>query len=114
MFKTALRYGCVLSLPAIILCAGSSTEARHRRHYGGHQYFDMLNRPVAPADAARKSRYRSTEVNRAEPRENLGRTPKGPLQVVVSIGSQRVTLYDNGVRVAQGPVSLSETQARTY
>jgi len=31
--------------------------------------------------------------------------PKGPLQVVVSIRSQRVTLYDNGVRVAQGPVS---------
>jgi hypothetical protein len=31
--------------------------------------------------------------------------PKGPLQIVVSIGDQRVTLYSNGVHVAQGPVS---------
>jgi hypothetical protein len=31
--------------------------------------------------------------------------PKGPLQIVVSIADQHVTLYSNGVRVAQGPVS---------
>ena len=31
--------------------------------------------------------------------------PKGPLQIVVSIANQHVTLYSNGVRVAQGPVS---------
>ena len=31
--------------------------------------------------------------------------PKGPLQMVVSIGQQHVTLYRNGVRVAQSPVS---------
>ena len=31
--------------------------------------------------------------------------PKGPLQIVVSIDHQRVTLFSNGVRVAQGPVS---------
>ena len=31
--------------------------------------------------------------------------PKGPLQIVVSIETQRVTLFSNGVRVAQGPVS---------
>jgi len=67
----------------------------------------MVNnqKPVAPADAARQSRYGSTEVNKAEPRKDFGGTPKGPLQVVVSIGGQRVTLYDNGVRVAQGPVA---------
>ena len=31
--------------------------------------------------------------------------PKGTLQIVVSIGQQRVTLYSNGVRVAQSAVS---------
>ena len=31
--------------------------------------------------------------------------PNGPLQLVVSIGTQKVTLFSNGVRVAQGPVS---------
>jgi len=66
----------------------------------------MVNnqKPVAPADATRQSRYGSTEINKAL-RKDLGGTPKGPLQVVVSIGGQRVTLYDNGVRIAQGPVA---------
>jgi lipoprotein-anchoring transpeptidase ErfK/SrfK len=31
--------------------------------------------------------------------------PKGTLQIVVSIGQQRVTLYSNGIRVAQSAVS---------
>ncbi len=31
--------------------------------------------------------------------------PKGPLQIAVNITTQKVTLYSNGVRVAQGPVS---------
>ena len=34
--------------------------------------------------------------------------PKGPLQIVVSIGSQKVTLYSNGQRVAQGGVSTGQ------
>ena len=86
MFKTALRYGCVVFLPVIILCAGSSTEARHRRHYGGHQYFDMVNnqKPVAPADATRQSRYGSSEINKAL-RKDLGGTPKGPRAAHMSI-----------------------------
>jgi hypothetical protein len=59
----------------------------------------------APADAARKSRHWPTEVKKVEPWKDFGATPKGPLQIVVSIGDQRITLYDNGVRVAQGPVA---------
>jgi hypothetical protein len=35
----------------------------------------------------------------------FGEMPKGPLQIVVSIDHQKVTLFSNGVRVAQGPVS---------
>ena len=31
--------------------------------------------------------------------------PKGPLQIVVSIAHQHVTLYSNGTRVSQTPVS---------
>jgi hypothetical protein len=48
----------------------------------------------APADAARKSRQGSTEAKKTEPRNDF-----------VSIGGQRVTLYDNGARVAQGAVA---------
>ena len=44
---------------------------------------------------------------RGEPKQDagFGEMPKGPLQIVVSIDTQKVTLFSNGVRVAQGPVS---------
>jgi hypothetical protein len=42
---------------------------------------------------------------KAEPAKDFGAMPKGPLQIVVSIADQHVTLYSNGERVAQGPVS---------
>jgi hypothetical protein len=43
----------------------------------------------------------------AEPKKDVGfgDIPKGPLQIVVNISTQKVTLYSNGERVAQGPVS---------
>jgi len=40
-----------------------------------------------------------------EPAKDFGAIPKGPLQIVVSIANQHVTLYSNGTQVAQGPVS---------
>ncbi|HWF93740.1 MAG TPA: L,D-transpeptidase [Xanthobacteraceae bacterium] len=40
-----------------------------------------------------------------EPAKDLGAVPKGPLQIVVSIADQHVTLYSNGVRVTRSPVS---------
>ena len=40
-----------------------------------------------------------------EPAKDFGAVPKGPLQIVVSIADQHVTLYSNGVRVTQSPVS---------
>src|SRR6516164_9779188 len=44
---------------------------------------------------------------RSEPKTDVGfgELPKGPLQIAVNISTQRVTLYSNGIRVAQGPVS---------
>ncbi len=44
---------------------------------------------------------------KSEPKKEIGfgEMPKGPMQIVVSIHTQRVTLYSNGQRVAQGPVS---------
>jgi L,D-transpeptidase catalytic domain len=57
------------------------------------------------ADAARRSRHGFSELKKPEPRNDFGEIPKGPLQIVVSIARQHVTLYSNGVRVAQSPVS---------
>src|SRR5262245_24246988 len=56
---------------------------------------------------ARKARVAPARKEKPEPKKDagFGQMPKGPLQIVVSIGSQKVTLFSNGVRVAQGPVS---------
>jgi lipoprotein-anchoring transpeptidase ErfK/SrfK len=47
----------------------------------------------------------SPNTLKVEPAKDFGAVPKGPLQIVVSIANQHVTLYSNGTQVAQGPVS---------
>jgi hypothetical protein len=56
---------------------------------------------------SRKSNRNSTAKKKDTPiRHPFGENmPKGPLQLVVSIGDQRATLYSNGTRVADAKVS---------
>ena len=63
---------------------------------------------VRPADARRpKIAIAANARNKRDgvSKQPFGDMPKGPLQLVVSIANQHVTLYSNGVRVAQAPVS---------
>ncbi len=61
---------------------------------------------IGSADAAsRYGRTQSASNKRVPAKEPFGELPKGPLQMVVSIGQQHVTLYANGVRVTQARVS---------
>ena len=102
----ALRRALVSGVASALLVGlGNSANAAPRgaffSPYGWYGYFSyrphVSNRrqPVAP------------RRERAEPKKEVGfgELPKGPLQIVVSIDHQRVTLFSNGVRVAQGPVS---------
>jgi L,D-transpeptidase catalytic domain len=52
--------------------------------------------------AAHRNQERSEQPKKEV---GFGEMPKGPLQLAVNISTQKVTLYSNGVRVAQGPVS---------
>jgi lipoprotein-anchoring transpeptidase ErfK/SrfK len=62
--------------------------------------FDPYYYPVRPtAKSAAKSTAKSAKPVVKE------ETPKGELQIVVSIANQHVTLYADGSRVGQGPVS---------
>ena len=62
--------------------------------------------PVGPRPALKPEvKPDLKSVPKAEPAKDFGAMPRGPLQIVVSIADQHVTLYSNGVRVAQGPVS---------
>jgi hypothetical protein len=64
---------------------------------------------ATPADAASrkiKDLTAATSKNRGgTAKAPFGDMPKGPLQLVVSLAHQNVTLYSNGQRIAQAPVS---------
>jgi L,D-transpeptidase catalytic domain len=91
-----------------VLLAGSSTDAIARGMAFGNPYgwYDGWYAPPAPG-ARRKARPAPARREKGEPKKEtgFGEMPKGPLQIVVSIDTQKVTLFSNGVRVAQGPVS---------
>jgi hypothetical protein len=61
---------------------------------------------VGSADAAYRYGRTQTIKKRDVPiKQPFGELPKGPLQMVVSIGQQHVTLYADGKRIAQAKVS---------
>jgi len=90
-----------------LVSLSQSADARRLRYYGGwygapvqYQY------PMHPGRHISSGHYESSEARR-EPKKEIGfgEMPQGPLQIVVNMGAQKVTLYSNGVRVAQGAVS---------
>src|SRR5215467_4862069 len=104
----ALRMELISVLAWSCLAAWSSS-ADARGMGAPYGWYDGWYAPPA-AMPARKARVvpTATKKDKAEPKKKdagFGQMPKGPLQIVVSIGTQKVTLFSNGVRVAQGPVS---------
>ena len=98
---------------ALALLAGSAQPADAaagiRFYSTGGWLMGGMNVPVRKHRATRAKREKS------EPKKEtgFGEIPKGPLQLVVSISTQKVTLFSNGVRVAQGPVSTGVRGHRT-
>jgi L,D-transpeptidase-like protein len=90
---------------ALALLAGfeqpADAAAGMRFYSTGGWFMGGMNVPV------RKHRATTAKRQKSEPKKEIGfgEMPKGPLQLVVSINTQKVTLFSNGVRVAQGPVS---------
>ena len=95
----------LVSSVAMALLAGltSSADAYFRRFgysaFRGGWYGDYSSRRV------RVTSYGHQERSEPKTDPGFGEMPKGPLQIAVNISTQKVTLYSNGVRVAQGPVS---------
>jgi hypothetical protein len=77
--------------------------ARWSRQYRvpARPWFDrpFLDRPVRRSIAKKPSTRKPTK------HELAVAAPSGPLQIIVSIASQRVTVYSSGVAVAEAPVS---------
>jgi hypothetical protein len=108
--RSALASG--VAVAALIGLASPADAASRRWSYDGYGYGygGWFSAPVE--SSARRVRYvrsrgESAPREKAEPKKDtgFGELPKGPQQITVNISTQKVTLYANGVRVAQGPVS---------
>jgi hypothetical protein len=110
----ALRAALVSGV-ALGCLAGLANPAHAQRQMfydAGGWYGRPVHAPsvyAPPVNVPSRGARFATEPRRekAEPKKEpgFGDLPKGPLQLVVSIGSQKVTLFSNGALVAQGPVS---------
>jgi lipoprotein-anchoring transpeptidase ErfK/SrfK len=104
--RAALVSGAALTLIAGLM---SAADAAPR----GQRYFFFSPSPafVTPYRSTRvmrsiKRKPRSETAKKTSPeRQGFPDIPKGVHQIVISIGTQRVTLFTGGTRVAQGPVS---------
>lgn len=88
-----------LSVVAIVAASPGMANPWDWSPYDGpvRRYNGIKHYPV------KKKAVRKVETKTPAPEKNP--IPAGPLQIVVSIKSQRVTLYANGVEVARSPVS---------
>jgi L,D-transpeptidase catalytic domain len=102
----ALRTVLVAGVASSLLTAlGRPADAAPRGYFNPYGWYGYYSYPgYAPS---RRARTAPSRPERGEPSKaaSFGEMPKGPLQIVVSIDSQRVTLFSNGVPVAHGPVS---------
>jgi len=91
---------------AWILVGGDPADAAARGMAFPYGWYGGWYEPAAPMPS-RKARVAPSRRQKSDPKKEtgFGELPKGPLQIVVSIDTQTVTLFSNGVRVAQGSVS---------
>jgi lipoprotein-anchoring transpeptidase ErfK/SrfK len=95
MLRAALVAGVGSAL--LVALVGSADAAPRWSPYFGSP---------APAAAVKKPNREAAAVKKPNPeKEGFVDVPRGVLQINVSLANQRVTLYSNGVRVAQAPVS---------
>src|SRR5262249_15222125 len=108
--RAALVSGAALSVLASL---ATSAQAQRRTMfydagwYGRSPYGPAVYAPRASVGGRSARSASEPRREKAEPKKDpgFGDLPKGPLQIVVSISNQKVTLFSDGVQVAQGPVS---------
>ncbi len=106
--RGALIAGVALALLAGLMSAADAAPRRQRYFFfSPSTQFMAPVRPVRVARSAKRLKPPRGEAAKKTLPEKQGfpDIPKGVHQVVISIATQRITLFSNGVRAAQGPVS---------
>jgi L,D-transpeptidase-like protein len=100
VLRRMARFVSSLILAALALCLLSAATPSHARSLfwsqSGFWFGDYRFRHRSPP--------KRTKSDLAEKRQ-LQDAPKGPLQIIVSIADQRISLYDNGTLIARSSVS---------
>jgi hypothetical protein len=102
-----------LASAIILICAGPLGIGLANRAQAQTSYFQFwpdYRREFYPIPrpgmrSTSKPAFKADLKSKPEPVKGFDGMPKGPLQIVVSIANQHVTLYSNGIHVAQGPIS---------
>jgi hypothetical protein len=89
--------GCII-FPVETAHAQFSFGPQYRWRWSDHTLRWRDHTPSSPKHGHRKKSESAKETRHQDP-------PKGPLQVVISIEDQRISLYDNGVLIARSSVS---------
>src|SRR5262249_52952 len=101
----ALRTALIAAVASSLLTGpGSPAGAAPRGYFNPYGWYGYYSYPgYAPSRRARTApsrpeRAEPSRPERGEPSKaaSFGEMPKGPLQIVVAIDSQRVTLFSNG------------------
>jgi lipoprotein-anchoring transpeptidase ErfK/SrfK len=91
-----LVLGLAISLSAAAPTPGQTQEFRYRSAEKSKAQYRL--------DAGAYRQRRSKHFGEAKKEQPI-KTPTGPLEIVVSINSQRLSVYSNGLQIAEAPVS---------
>ena len=100
-----LRATLVSTVGLVFLAGLTSSADAYSRRFGYYSAFRGGWYGDYPSRRVRVTSHSHRERSEPKTDPGFGELPKGPLQIAVNISTQKVTLYSNGVRVAQGPVS---------
>src|SRR5262245_5425396 len=100
-----IRSLLLATLAICVLSAGTPSHARSlfwpqfRYGWGDHQFRSKHQHRQTNSDSTKKPQVQDA--------------PKGPLQIVISISDQRISLYDNGTLIARSSVSTGTSSHPT-
>src|SRR5262249_4476981 len=99
ILRRVMRFICSLLMAALAICmlsAGTPSHAQYLfwpqfRSWDDHQFRHKYQHKRTKSDLAKKPLFQDA--------------PKGPLQIIISIADQQISLYENGALIARSSVS---------
>ena len=102
----------ITSVISLLVIGSTPASAQFYPYPGGYEYYRLPNRYNAYSPPQyRHAHFRPNHSDRLRPmlaslpKEPFGKISTGPLQIVISLDRQRLSLFSDGILIAQSPVS---------